>query len=385
MRVTCTSRELQEAVKIAENAVEPRTISPIYWYLLLRAEGSALTITGTGYEKTIRVNMSARIAQEGAITVPSKTFSDLIDNTPSDREVELVSEDDTKLTVRSSGTRSRFNSFPSADFPMYTCIGDDIAISLPFGILRHSLQHVSASVASAKMGMPALMGIHISLADGSLVLSSTDGFRASRVSVPCTVSHDQSGGDYRAIIPVSTASAICKFPFDDDTDAIIYLNRKENALEVVVGNDLDLGVRIKSQCISGIFPTIDSVFLSEHTTSITLASGDLKLAINRAFAMARGVSNSISLHIKDDSLLMISSSDYGKSESILSGKVIGEGSIMINGRYLADAIDSADSDMITIHIGDRKQVILITNGSDNTDDYKHIVLPMVGELETQDK
>jgi DNA polymerase-3 subunit beta len=81
MKVTVLQENLARGLSVVSRAVSPRSTLPVLSNILIATDEGRLRLSATNLELGITCWIAARIDEEGSTTVPSRTFSDLV-NTP---------------------------------------------------------------------------------------------------------------------------------------------------------------------------------------------------------------------------------------------------------------------------------------------------------------
>ena len=89
MKVSCLQENLAKGLSIVSRAVAPRSTLPVLGNILLSAEGGRLKLSATTLEMGLTCWIGAKVEEEGATTVPARTFVDLVNTLPADR-VEMA-------------------------------------------------------------------------------------------------------------------------------------------------------------------------------------------------------------------------------------------------------------------------------------------------------
>src|SRR5512137_526049 len=87
MKVTVLQESLARGLSLVSRAVSPRSTLPVLSNVLVATDEGRLRLSATNLELGITCWIGAKIEQEGSITVPARTFSDLVGTLP----VEQVS------------------------------------------------------------------------------------------------------------------------------------------------------------------------------------------------------------------------------------------------------------------------------------------------------
>jgi len=85
MRVSCLQENLAKGLSIVGRAVAARSTLPVLGNVLLATDQGRLKLAATNLEIGITCWIGAKVEEEGAITVPARTFIDLINALPPDR------------------------------------------------------------------------------------------------------------------------------------------------------------------------------------------------------------------------------------------------------------------------------------------------------------
>lgn len=78
MKLTCTQTDLARGLAIVGRAVASHVILPVLANVLLEARDGSLRLAATNLELSITCQIAAQIEEEGALTVPAQTLSDLV-------------------------------------------------------------------------------------------------------------------------------------------------------------------------------------------------------------------------------------------------------------------------------------------------------------------
>lgn len=91
MRVSCLQENLAKGLSIVGRAVSTRSTLPVLGNVLLATDNGRLKLSATNLEIVITCWIGAKVEDEGSITVPARTLSDLVGALPQER-VDLGSQ-----------------------------------------------------------------------------------------------------------------------------------------------------------------------------------------------------------------------------------------------------------------------------------------------------
>ena len=85
MKVSCLQENLAKGLNIVSRAVSTRSMLPVLANVLLETDNGRLKLSATNLEIVITAWIGAKVEEEGSVTVPARTFSDLVGALPQDR------------------------------------------------------------------------------------------------------------------------------------------------------------------------------------------------------------------------------------------------------------------------------------------------------------
>src|SRR5436189_5823869 len=99
MEVVLDRDAFLKGLQMVQNIVEPRQTLPILANVLLETDGETVRLTATDLEVGARVAVPARVAGEGAITVPARTLTEIVNELPA-AEPFLRVQDNTPVILK---------------------------------------------------------------------------------------------------------------------------------------------------------------------------------------------------------------------------------------------------------------------------------------------
>lgn len=117
MNIVTSKKDLLRVVTRMAGIAEKKSTMPTLSCVLLRAEGSSLTLVATDLYQSLTTSITADVSKTGLFAVPAKELVDRVKMMP-DGPIELTSSD-TALTLKSKGSARKFNmrGMPGEDFP----------------------------------------------------------------------------------------------------------------------------------------------------------------------------------------------------------------------------------------------------------------------------
>lgn len=332
MKVTVLAETLQKKLGYLNHAISSRSDLPILLNLLLEAQNGVLRISSTDLEIGIQSQISAEIEEEGAITVPAKTFTELI-NSLSNEKITLVMNENS-LLVQSKKTKSAFQTIQATEFPKLFEEKGDVIAKVKFSELKHDTSMVvfSASTDSAR---PALSGILIKKEGSGFLFVGTDGYRLSLKHHIVPGEAVTSGTEEQALlVPARVMREVLALKEEGD-EMGMYVSKESNQVIFEQGETLLIGRLIQAE-----FPNYERIIPSDHNSRTFFDREELLKAVKICSIFAREAANIIQLSLKKDKIIVSSQTpSLGENSVEVEANLTGEeNDIAFNARYLLDIL-----------------------------------------------
>ena len=137
MRVSVLQENLAQALSIVSRAVDSRPTLPVLANVLLETDGDTrLRLSATNLELSITTYIGANVEKAGAITLPAKTFAELV-NTLSPERVDLTLDAATHtVNLRCGTTSTNIKGIAATEFPQLPEADSINRIALPGALLK---------------------------------------------------------------------------------------------------------------------------------------------------------------------------------------------------------------------------------------------------------
>lgn len=297
---TAPQEALHGALRAAGRAVAARPLQPVLGGLLVRAEGSLVTVEGYDLSVGVAVSLPAAVEQAGAAVVPAHPTLELLGKLPPGSTVSLALGSDGALSIAASGASFRVpGAAPAEDWPGLPAMDDGHDLELPIAALQEALGAVSHAVAPEGEGKGAAEGVSAVLGASGLRLLACDGRRASQALLPAL------GGDWEfdVVLPRALAREIERLPADAEAMARIAVDAGGRMIAVEVD-----GLRVVGNLLEGTYPPVASLMTPGAAAKwIEVGAGDLTAALERAAVFGPAAT----LTIADDVLAVAVEGDTG--------------------------------------------------------------------------
>lgn len=365
MKVSVLSDVFQKKLPLVTKSVSSRGQLPILMNVLLEAKAGKLHISGTDLEIGVQIELSANVEEEGATTVPAKTFSELILSLPQEK-ITFVLEGNT-LTVRTSKTKSTFQTISREEFPaLYEEKGEEI-LRLSQATWRKEFGKV-IFCASPDATRPALSGILLKKEENSVLLVATDGYRLSLKQVLNT--KKEEGEEKQYLLPARVIREAMTVK-ETEGDFIIRASSKSNQVIIEQGNTIIVGRLIDAE-----FPAYQKIIPSAGTTRVSFDREELANAVKICAIFARESANILRLAVsKEKTVVSANLPSVGDNSVEIDGSLSGEeGQIAFNSRYLLDLFGAiSEKEMVFEMTGPLNPGVFKVKGDDS---FLHIIMPI---------
>ncbi len=374
MKVNVKQQQLAHCVSMVSRAVSPRSTLPVLSNILVKTDNGRLRLSATNLELGITCWIGARIEGEGAITVPARTFTDLVSNLPSDQVILSLDNSTQTLNVRCGTSETNIKGIDAEEFPPIPEPNLEEGVPLNVTNFKEMVQQV-AFAASTDEARPVLTGVLLKIDGDHISMAATDGFRISirEDEIPNAVSRP-----IEAIIPARALTELSRILGSGD-ETMIMTFPPDRGQVIFHMDDMELA----SQLIDGSFPDYRAIIPKNFKTHTLLSTSGLLKACKQAEIIARESTNVARLNIipeTDESspgTLEISaqSEQTGTSEVLVDASVDGVPLLVaFNVRFLREVLEVVKSDNVWLETNAANTPGLIHPQGD--EHFKHIIMPM---------
>ncbi|MFI5158415.1 MAG: hypothetical protein ACHQF4_06090, partial [Sphingobacteriales bacterium] len=156
MKLTCTQENLRKGLGSTARVSSGSTTLPILNNVLLKTEQGGLRLSCTNLEMGVNTWIRCKVDEEGAISVPAKTFTDLINSLPNDNITLTV--DNNTLFIESKNYATKIKGLGADEFPLIPQVEDENAVEINAHELRSAINQVSFAAAVSET-QPEISGI----------------------------------------------------------------------------------------------------------------------------------------------------------------------------------------------------------------------------------
>ena len=359
MKITCTKKELNEAINSVFKAVAVKPPAPILSGIYLKAEGSTLTIEANNLDLGIRTTIPINTEIPGEIVVSGKFLQEVIRKLSGDI-ISIVYDDEAKVvTLQSDSSSFKLLALPVEDWLHIKEPEVEIAFSMPAITLRALIRKTVYACAHDD-SRPMFTGCLLQIDGTNITMVGTNTHRMAVMRD--TVADDL--GNMKFIIPSKALGELAR--------KAVAIRCSQKDIDFTFNN-----VYIKTRLLAGDFPQFDKVIPKESTIIARIDTEELLDAIDRVGLISKETDyKTIKFAFKENELTLSSTSpEIGNAEETIEAQVEGgEFDISFNVNYMIEALKVIDTKTCVMKMSGRLKPADIREA--DRDDFVYIVTPI---------
>jgi DNA polymerase-3 subunit beta len=373
MKVSCLQENLAKGLSIVGRAVSTRSTLPVLANVLLATDNGRLKLSATNLEISITCWIGAKVEEEGAITVPARTFNDLV-SALSPETVEMILDPNT-LTLHLASSRSEANikGINAQEFPLIPEPDLQNRLQLEADTLKQMINQV-AFAAATDDARPTLTGVLTRFESNKLTMAATDGFRLSVRSADLTTNIKES---FDVVIPARALMEVARIADTDLEEISVSMREGRNQIIFDLNN-----VILVSQLIDGNFPDFSPVIPKGHVPRTVLSTAEFSKACKMAEIFAREANQTARVRVEPGNEIMpgyaeikATSQETGDNVAQIDASVDGDPiEIAFNVRYMTQVLNVLNTPQVALETTRASEPGVIKPVG--SDDFVHIIMPM---------
>jgi DNA polymerase-3 subunit beta len=340
---------------------------------MVTTDGGRLKLTATDLEVGINCWVGAKVEEEGATTVPARTFIDLVNALPPGQiDMELIVSTQT-LNLSTPRSESNIKGIDAQEFPIVPVPDDENGIPIDPDVLRQAIEQVAFAAATDE-SRPILTGVLAQFENEELTLAAADGYRLSvrTVSLPEAISDA-----FSIIIPAKALKELARVSGDQQDPVIINVTPSRNQVIFQLTD-----VVLVSQLIDGNFPDYRKIIPSDRNTHTILDTAPFLKACKMAQIFARDAAHITRVQVDPSPELeaghvrvSATSAETGDDVSEIDANIEGEEvEIAFNVKFLIDVLSVIDAPQISLDTTSSSNPGVIRPVGENS--FTHVIMPM---------
>lgn len=363
MKIKINQNELNKGINIVQKAVSLRTPLPILSGILLEAKDDMLVLTATDLDLGIKTSYPCEIEEEGSIVVQSKLIGDFIRKLPSNANVFINTLDNNSIEIKCLNSEINILGNSADEYPDNTFENDGSIFKMKSESLKDLIRYTYFAAAQENL-KPIFTGCLIEIKNNICIFVALDGYRMAVKKEPI-----EFGGEVSVVVPSKTLIEILKIIEEDKEEVEITVS--ESHISFKLENTI-----IISNLLDGKFMDYEGIIKENFVSVVKADSSYIRDSVERASLLARDDKNNlIVLDIKDESMQINSSSEYGNVEEKVPVEKEGEDlKIGFNSKYLLDFLRVEGNEKIEFKFVGKNNPCFISE--EGKQDYIYMVLPV---------
>lgn len=341
MRIRFKKADLLPAAAIVQSVANPQSTLPILSNVLITTDHDNIVgFSATDYETRVRIDVPAEVEVKGEITVPARTFYDLVKELPDDGEVVLEAKEKGAV-ISCREIRAELATMPARDFPNWPEMESKSTLDLNQKDFKQMLSKVLFAVPT-KDPRKVLLGALFELKNETLAAVATDGKILAKMQMPIQAEFEGAPADLRLIIPHKILDELTRNLGDEGTVAMSYDERQ-------VSFKVNKILFVSNQ-IEGKYPNYEAVVPKDFTREFRFQKAPMVSAIRRASILSDIKNSAITVIFSEDKAI-IEAESYDKGRIHEEIPAVGSGEdfrIVFNYKFVQDVLKSVDREEVVL-------------------------------------
>ena len=381
MEIVCSQNEFNNAIQLVSKAVSSRPTHPILANILLTADQGTNKISLTGFDLNLGIQTSfdANVIKSGAITIPSKLLSEIVNKLPNESPISVdANEESDDILIKSDRGSFKIKGISSDDYPKLPFVESGTSLNIdPISFLKALRLTIFAS--SNDDSKQLLTGVNFTFKQKYLESAATDGHRLAVV----LIDNDKKGNEnqdnlsneenFSVTIPSRSLREIEKLVSLKTAGNSIKLFYDKGQLVFISSNQI-----ITTRTLEGKYPNYPQLVPDTFSKFFTFKTNKLIDALERIAVLADQQSSVVKIKFDDNDIALISADaqDIGSANESLSVVCDGEKfDIAFNVRYLLEGLKVISTENVILKCNlSTTPAVLIPENNDNS--FTYLVMPV---------
>ena len=381
MEIICNQNEFNNAIQLVSKAVASRPTHPILANLLLIADQGTNKISLTGFDLNLGIQTSfeATVKKSGAITIPAKLLSEIVNKLPSETPVSLdVDDDSDNILIKSDRGSFNLKGIPSDDYPNLPFVESGTSLNIdPSSFLKALKLTIFAS--SNDDSKQLLTGVNFTFKQKYLESAATDGHRLAVVLIDNEDNFDENeitlANENNLSVTIPTRSL-------REIEKLVGLNTSENSIKLFYDKGQVVFIYsnqiITTRTLEGSYPNYSQLVPDNFSKLLIFNTKKLIESLERIAVLADQQSSVVKIKLDDNDIAFISADaqDIGSANESLPVIYDGEKfDIAFNVRYLLEGLKVISSQNVILKCNLPTTPAVIVP-EDNINAFTYLVMPV---------
>ena len=372
MKASVSQQQLAHGLSTVSRAVSPRSTLPVLSNILLATDEGRLRLSATNLELGISCWIGAQIHEEGSITIPARTLTDLISTLPNDTVTLALNTRTQTLNVVCGGSNTDIKGIDAQEFPPMPVPDLEEGVDLNVTNFKEMIQQV-VFAASDDDARPVLQGVMMTVSGSEVTMAATDGFR---ISVRRAALTSPAARPMSAIIPARALAELARIASDGEESLAMVIPPGRGQVLFHMRD-----AELVSQLIEGNFPVYKVIIPRTFKTRTIISTPLLRNACRQAEIIARESNNEVRMEIQPRGdmpglvTIKATSDEKGKSEVQVDATIEGPALVIaFNVKYLREVLEVVRTPNVALETNAHNTPGLIRQVGEEA--FQHVIMPM---------
>jgi DNA polymerase III subunit beta len=364
MKILINREQLLGPLQTVGNVVEKRQALPILSNLLVTANGSDITLTGTDMEVEVVVRIENPSGQTGSSTLPARKLVDICRALPADANVEIDIKEN-RATVKSGRSRFALATLPAKDFPTLGDLPAQFSVKVGAETLRSLIADTQFAMAHQDIRY-YLNGLLLEFARDSVRAVATDGHRMALAEAACSTGLEQTT---QIIVPRKGVTEISRMLAEADGEVELQIGTSHLKVQTPQRT-------LTSKLVDGKFPDYQRVIPIKSDKIVLADRESLRQGLARTSILSSEKFRGVRLNLRNDTIQALAHNpEHEEAEEEIAVEYTGaELEIGFNVVYLLELLAIIRADKVRIELSSPDRSCLVMGIGE--DSRKYVVMPM---------
>jgi len=333
-------------------------------------------LTGFDLNLGIQTSFDGTVKNSGAITIPSKLLSEIVNKLPNETPVSLeVDENSDNILIKSDRGSFNLKGIPSDEYPNLPFVESGTSLNIdPSSFLKALKSTIFAS--SNDDSKQLLTGVNFTFKPNYLESASTDGHRLAVALIGNAENNDtlpSNEDDLSVTIPTRSLREIEKLVSLRSSENSITLFYDKGQVVFISSNQI-----ITTRTLEGTYPNYSQLIPDSFSKILNFITNKLIDALDRIAVLADQQSSVVKIKLDDSDLASFSADaqDIGNANESIPVSYSGENfDIAFNVRYLLEGLKVIVSENVLLKCNLATTPAVFVP-EDNFNSFTYLVMPV---------
>lgn len=369
MEFIIKKEDLFTGIRIVERATAMKGLQPVLANILIETiDKSTIKLTATDLDMTVVATIQAQVLEEGKITLPAKTLSEIVARLSDNLITFKLNTENNFVNITCKNTKFDIIGISASEFPTTVEnkeLSEENAIEIELKPFVKAIKQAVFAAAGFETNN-LLSGVVCDISENILEMASTDGNRLARVREKI----ENKGKSAQFIIPSKTLNEFIKMSsFIEEESVKIYTEKTK----LILKSD---NTMIISRLMEGQYPKYNQLIPAESPKEAIINISQLTNTLERVAIMVNERTSIVRFEFEQGKLtLKADTPDSGASEDEIDVDYKAEElKIAFNYRYVLDCLKNMESPEVKIGLNTSLSATVLRPNND--EDYICLVMPV---------